>query len=300
MVRPEPRSAAAAAVVAAALLAATISLAVTAVLRPAAATALRPAARAARAAPAASSARLEDQSSWQRCAVPAHLAKGQIVVPIVVDFGGRDAKVLVTCIVTRPGDTGAQVLQAQAPLLGYSVPRYDASGSGLLCAIDGYPASECGTESGNHYAYWAYWHGGGKRWQYASDGPGEWTVSKGDVEGWRFEPDGSATPADPPPRAPSNPTELEMPATTMGTATATTRPPGTAGKSSSSSRSNAGGGGKGNTTLGANAAGPVRQSADSRSGTRTRKGLVILCVALIVLIGAGAYGRSRRKSSHAS
>ena len=287
--------------VAAALLAATISLAVMAVLRPAAAAVLRPAARAApvaRAAPATSSARLEDQSSWQRCAVPAHLAKGHIVVPIVVDFGGRDAKVLVTCIVTKSGDTGAQVLEAQAPLLGYSVPRYDASGSGLLCAIDGYPASGCGTESGNHYAYWAYWHGGGKRWQYASDGPGEWTVSKGDVEGWRFEPDGSASPADPPPRAPSSAAELEMPATTMGTATATTRPPGTTGMSSSSSRSNSGGGGKGNNTLGANAAGPVRQSADSRSGTR--KGLVILCVALIVLIGAGAYGRSRRKTGHVS
>ena len=239
-----------------------------------------------------------DESSPERCAAPAHVAKGHIVVAIVVDFGGRDGRVLVTCVVTRPGDTGAEVLQAQASLLGYAVPRYDASGSGLLCAIDGYPPSGCGTESGNHYAYWAYWHGGGKRWQYASGGPGEWTLSKGDVEGWRFEPDGRATPADPPPRAPSRAAELETPATTTGTAATTTRPPATTGKSSSSSRSNPSAGGKGSNTLAADAAGPVRQSSNSKSATR--KGLFILCVALILLIGAGAYGRSRRKSSHAN
>ena len=132
---------------------------------------------------------------------------------VVADFGGVNGKVIVTCVLAKAGESGAQVLQSQAQLLGYPSPRY--AESGLLCAIDGYPTSGCGTQSGGHYAYWAYWHGG-KRWQYANGGPGEWKVSKGDVEGWRFEPDGSATPADPPPRAASSATALETPARAGG------------------------------------------------------------------------------------
>lgn len=200
------------------------------------------------------------------------------MVPVVVDFGGPGGKVLVTCVATRTGDTGAQVLQAQAGLVGYPVPRYDESGSGLLCGIDGYPTSGCGTESDGHYSYWAYWHGG-RRWQYANDGPGEWTVSKGDVEGWRFEPDGSASPADPPPRAPSNATELEAPARVdQATNTATNRSLAAA----ASSRGKA--------------AGPVGQTGGT--GNTAKKGLFVLCLALIVLIGAAAIARSRRTSRH--
>ena len=135
-----------------------------------------------------------------RCTTATHVPKGQIVVAVVTDFGGRAGRVLVTCVLVNPGVSGAQVLQAQAVLLGYPSPRY--AESGLLCAIDGYPTSGCEAQSGLHYSYWAYWHGG-ERWQYANGGPAAWKVAKGDVEGWRFEPDGSATPADPPPRAAS-------------------------------------------------------------------------------------------------
>jgi hypothetical protein len=253
-VRPEQRSAAGVALVAAALFATIIGAAVTAA-----------------AVPAAAGARRQSEKSWQRCAVPARLSKGQIVVPVVVDFGGSDGKVLVTCVVTHAGDTGAQVLQAQAPLVGYPVPRYDASGSGLLCGIDGYPSTGCGTESGGHYSYWAYWHGG-KSWQYANDGPGEWTVSKGDVEGWRFEPDGSASPADPPPRARSSASELET-SSQVGRAKTTSK---AAAKSST-----------------AGAAGPVGETSDDR---KAKDGLFVVCLALIVLIGAAAITRSRRTS----
>jgi len=194
--------------------------------------------------------------------VPSHFAKGHFVVAVVIDFGGRDAKVLVSCIAATSGESGAQVLEAQGPPLGYPEPRYDESG--LLCAIDGYPANGCGAESGGHYAYWAYWHGG-KRWQYANNGPAGWIVSRGDVEGWRFEPDGSASPTDPPPRASSSAGELEAPAAQALTATAT--------------------------TLTEKGAGPIA-TAGTSSGTRP----IVFgsVVALIVLLGAGALVRARR------
>jgi hypothetical protein len=203
-----------------------------------------------------------------RCTIAPHVPKGQIVVPVVVDFGGRNGRVLVTCILVKRGVSGAQVLQAQAALLGYPTPRY--AESGLLCAIDGYPTSGCGTQSGDHYAYWAYWHGG-RRWQYANGGPGEWKVARGDVEGWRFEPDGSATPADPPPRDAPGAAALEVPAGTVAATTTSSSPSGN------------------------HAAGPVE-------GGRKGTGPVpfVVSVAFILLIGAGAMVRSRRANGRAN
>ena len=215
---------------------------------------------------AASTAR-QSQDPSLTCTVPSHLASGQSVVAVVADFGGANGKIIVTCVVTRPGDSGAQVLAEQAALLGYPAPRYDESGSGLLCAIDGYPTSGCGTQLGDHYAYWAYWHGG-KRWQYASGGAGEWKVSTGDVEGWRFEPDGSATPADPPPRVPSSSAALEMPA--KAAQTTTSSPPSTG-----------------------QPAGPTGHSGNGRGTNLT---LFIVGTALVVLIGIAALLRARRAS----
>ena len=123
-----------------------------------------------------------------------------------------------------------------------------------------------------HYAYWAYWHGG-KRWQYANQGPGEWKVSKGDVEGWRFEPDGSATPTDPPPRAASSATALETAG--HGRTTTTSSPPS-----------------------GGHGAGPVGSSGGGRKDTAPIP--FILSVAFILLIGAAALLRSRRANSRAA
>lgn len=202
------------------------------------------------------------------CTIPARVPKAQIVVAVVADFGGTNGRVLVTCVLAEPGVSGAQVLQAQAGLLGYPSPRY--AESGLLCAIDGYPTRGCGAQSEAHFAYWAYWHGG-KRWRYANEGPGEWKVVKGDIEGWRFEPDGSATPADPPPRAASSAAALEVQA--GGTAVTTTSPSPSSG----------------------HAAGPV---GGSRKGTSPVPFLV--SVAFILLIGAGALLRSRRANGHAT
>jgi hypothetical protein len=256
-VRPEPQSAAVIALVAAGVFAPALIAPMTA------------------AAPAAASAKTGRAAPFGTCAAPAHLAKGQIVVAVVVDFGGVQAKVLVTCVTTRTGVTGAQVLQAQARLVGYPTPRY--ADSGLLCGIDGYPRTGCGTFSGGHYAYWAYWHGG-TRWLYASDGPAEWTVSKGDVEGWRYEPDGTASPSDPPPRAASNAAVLEVSQTSRRSNTATTRPASV-------------------TSSGGDAAGPIHQPNSSSGGTIA---LFVGCVALITLIGAAAILRARRPSRRAT
>jgi hypothetical protein len=248
-VRPEARSTAAVRLIAAAVLAALAS-----------------AAAWGSSGLAASGASPLGQHPERSCAVPPHLAKGQIVVAVVVDFGGVDAKVLVSCVTARTGETGAEVLQAQGRATGYPTPRYDESG--LLCAIDGYPTSGCGAQSGGHYAYWAYWHGG-KRWRYANDGPGEWTVARGDVEGWRFEPDGSASPSDPPPRAASSASGLETSAATVRGATTTTST--------------------------ADGAGPI---ASAGTGSSTRPILFFACLALIVLLGAGALIRARRAHGH--
>jgi hypothetical protein len=134
------------------------------------------------------------------CASVHRASASTLVIPVVVDSGGPSDVGVVTCVPVPAGSTGADVLTARAEMLGEPAPRY--APSGLLCAIDGFPATGCGVVTGGHYAYWAYYHGGSS-WSYADIGPAEETVSAGDVEGWRFQPEGSGTPADPPPRAPS-------------------------------------------------------------------------------------------------
>jgi hypothetical protein len=158
----------------------------------------------------------------RECASVRQAQAGTIVVPVVVDTGGPSDVGRVSCVTVPTGSNGAQVLTARAKLLGEPAPRYAVSG--LLCAIDGYPATGCGLATGGHYAYWAYYHGGSS-WSYASVGPASWPVTAGDVEGWRFEPDGSATPSDPPPRSPSDAATL-CPASGPPTTTTTTTPTG--------------------------------------------------------------------------
>jgi len=160
----------------------------------------------------------------RECASVRRAGAVTVVVPVVVDMGGPSDEAEVSCVSVPAGSTDAQVLSARAKLLGLPSPRYAVSG--LLCGIDGYPATGCGQQNGSHYAYWAYFHGGSS-WTYASEGPASWTVSAGDVEGWRFEPEGSATPADPPPRSPSGAQTLcpaSVPPTTTTTTPSSTAP----------------------------------------------------------------------------
>ena len=130
-------------------------------------------------------------------------ATDEVRVAVVVDLGARapaPPRVILKCLKVPAGANGSDVLASVARAFRVPAPTYSASG--LLCSIDGYPAGGCGTGGQGGYAYWSYWHGG-RHWTYANVGPAEWTVRDGDVEGWRFQSRGSASPSDPPPAAAS-------------------------------------------------------------------------------------------------
>jgi hypothetical protein len=123
-------------------------------------------------------------------------------VAVVVDFGavgGSPDVVDVRCVAPAgsPRNNGAQALVDA----GFR-PRYDP-GSGLLCAINGVPASGCGERTAEgRYRYWSYWRKSADQateWRYAAIGPAQARVQGGDVEGWRFV-EAAAGPQDPQPR----------------------------------------------------------------------------------------------------
>lgn len=115
---------------------------------------------------------------------------GQVRVAVVVDARALGSTTSVVCVVVPSGSNGLTALRARATRLGTAPPRL--SSSGLLCAIDGRPASPaCGTSGPNGYEYWSYWLGG-TSWQYAPVGPSTRTVQDQSVDGWRFLKGGSA------------------------------------------------------------------------------------------------------------
>ena len=152
-------------------------------------------------------------------------ASGDVHVAVVVDNGSSSA-VSAVCVPGSSGDNGATILAARASMLGTPQPRY--ASSGLLCAIDGMPSTGCGVAHDGHYAYWSYWHGSGAKWSYSNVGPASGHVDPGTVEGWRWQPDGSALPTDPPPRGPADATAIcppTPPRTTAAPTTVATAPP---------------------------------------------------------------------------
>ncbi len=104
---------------------------------------------------------------------------------LVVDFGAvtnvagaPTPTVQSSCLaVSSSSETGSDLLRAA----GHSM-RWQG---GLLCAIDGYPATGCGVRTATGYQYWSYWHGGSS-WTYSSVGPSSYRVSAGGVDGWHF------------------------------------------------------------------------------------------------------------------
>jgi hypothetical protein len=124
-----------------------------------------------------------------------------VYVAVVVDFGNGSSMSTVTKCV--PVASNAHDSDALAAAVGSGNVAYAASG--LLCAIDNYPANgvqNCGDSAGSgDYDYWSYWHGSTDSWVYASDGPGEQSVSNpaDDVEGWRFQLNEPDNPSDPAP-----------------------------------------------------------------------------------------------------
>lgn len=182
-----------------------------------------------------------------------------VYVAVVVDFGnGSSTSVVSKCV---PVASNAHDSDALAAAVGASNVSYAASG--LLCAIDNYPANgvqNCGESVGSgNYDYWSYWHGSTDSWVYANDGPAEQSVSNpaDDVEGWRFqlnEPDGPSDPAPavtpsysqicnastevPPPQGSSTPATTTTTATTPTpavTPTTATTAPGSGGSATPTS-----------------------------------------------------------------
>jgi hypothetical protein len=126
-----------------------------------------------------------------------------VYVAVVVDFGsGSSMSSVAKCV---PVASSAHDSDALAAAVGAGNVAYN--NSGLLCAIDNYPANgvqNCGQSVGSgDYDYWSYWHGSSGSWVYANDGPAEQSVTSppDDVEGLRFQIDQPANGNDPPPSA---------------------------------------------------------------------------------------------------
>ncbi len=127
---------------------------------------------------------------------------------------------------SRPRTTATPPSRPSRVPRNLAAPTY--ASSGLLCSINGTPASGCGQTVAGGYVYWSYFTGGTGTWTYASTGAFA-TVTPGDVEGWRFQDPGSGRPNDPPPRSPAQyaaicpptPTTTTVPATTTGTGAST-------------------------------------------------------------------------------
>lgn len=134
----------------------------------------------------------------EACAATA--AGASMTVAVAVDPGsvaGMSGGPETICVTVPAGATGADVLAARARALGRPMPRY--ASSGLLCAIDGQPATGCGERIDGTYQYWAYFLGSGS-WTYAGTGPALRRASAELVEGWRYVA-GAGNATDPPPRA---------------------------------------------------------------------------------------------------
>ncbi len=160
-------------------------------------------------------------------------AAGTIHVGLVIDYGTVDSagssRTTTRQCVALPDSgknrSGANALMA-VDTNGHAGHVLRWSSSGLLCAIDGYPATGCGESSATGYRYWSYWHGGDS-WSYSSVGPDSFTPKDGAVEGWHFI-DGTGTtesgrepqssPASPCPASPGS----TIPPATSATTPATT------------------------------------------------------------------------------
>jgi hypothetical protein len=133
-------------------------------------------------------------------AVSQACAASAVHIAIVVDTG-TGSSVSAVCVPAGARDNGAMLLAARASMLGTPQPRY--APSGLLCAIDGYPATGCGEGQNGNFAYWSYWHGANGAWTYATTGPATTRVDPAIVEGWRWHPESAGSTTSPPRVAPA-------------------------------------------------------------------------------------------------
>lgn len=139
---------------------------------------------------------LADTASAASCSGP--ISDGEIRVVLVVDSSDLGGGSSATCLVVPAGTTGSQLLARRGNELGIGSPRYGSSG--LLCAIDGLPATGCGDRNSGGYGYWAYFFDGGGNWAYGSNNPFSKRLTDGAIEGWRFVTGGCGCGQDPSPR----------------------------------------------------------------------------------------------------
>lgn len=187
---------------------------------------------------------------------------------VVVDFGdtpGAPSGNTVTCVVVDGDDTAAEALEARARMLGRPAPRYN--NAGLLCSLDGFPDGGCGERTAAGYRYWSYWFGG-DGWSYASTGPAFHRAKAGGVVGWRFQPAGTATASDPPPRASARFAELCTPvASASPPTTAVTARPRTTGSAAATSTTTVLAAGKADAPSITSASAPASPSSSTTSAT---------------------------------
>jgi hypothetical protein len=178
-------------------------------------------------------------------------AEGQVQVTLVVDFGTVDAVAgrpanTSDCLAIGSDGNGVTLLAQRFGTSGVRI-----NGSGLICAIDGYPATGCGDHQPNgSYRYWSYWKGGSE-WIYSPVGPAYRRFSGSEdsrVDGWRFV-EGAANPNDPQPKAAAT----GICAPSDSSAPPVTGPP--AGSGAGGSGSGGSGTGRGGSAAGSGAAG---------------------------------------------
>ena len=117
------------------------------------------------------------------CAGP--LGTGQIRVVLVVDPGETGPRgPMATCLVVAAGTSGSKILAQRASELGLPAPRY--AGSGLLCGLDGFPATACPVNNGGSFAFWAYFNGSDSGWSFGLDNPFVRRMVDGEIMGWRY------------------------------------------------------------------------------------------------------------------
>ena len=129
-------------------------------------------------------------------------AGGGTRVAVVIDTGTSAVPDARCFEVNASVRNGAEFLAARAQILNTPPPTYDRSG--LLCSIDGYPATGCGEQTGNSYAYWSYWDGRSGSWVFSNTGPASRRMTNSSVEGWRFQTEGTLAASGPSPRFPAD------------------------------------------------------------------------------------------------
>jgi hypothetical protein len=171
------------------------------------------------------------------------VATGALVTGLLVALAGPvaagTATICVPLVISRTGQpTVEQSLRVPAGTDGLAALQRDHAvrqDNGLVCAIDGYPATGCTSVTPTGDVYWAYWHRapGAAHWTYSQVGAGSSTVEPGVAEGWSWQTGNSEAAVPPPdvdvarmcPAASAHPTPTPSPTHPRPASPAASAPP---------------------------------------------------------------------------